>query len=59
MFLLANVVSLPESSSFMGAAANRPASSITYIILPTNRFLSALQGIMFRNLISLKNIGDL
>ena len=43
MFLLAKVVSLPESSSFMGSAANRPASSITYIIFPTNRFLSALR----------------
>ena len=43
MFLLAKVVSLPESSSFMGSAANRPASSITYIIFPTKRFLSALQ----------------
>ena len=47
MFLLANVVSLPESSSFMGAAANRPASSITYINFPTNRFLSALKRIIF------------
>ena len=43
MFLLAKVVSLPEPSSFMGFAASRPASSTTFIIFPTNRFLSALQ----------------
>ena len=42
MFLLAKVVSLPEVSSLMGAAASRPASSTTLTIFPTSRFLSAL-----------------